>query len=103
MKNKLTLEELQEQFVKLQEEMQTIKSENLSLKDENEKSKQRQKDLEEHNQKLFLRVTNNIETSENEEKEEEKEIVDFVGADLYKKLNKKEVNLLNDILKGEDE
>lgn len=102
MGKEITLEELQSNYLKLSEDLENYKKLNDTLKVDKEKAEQRQKELEEHNQKLFLKVTSKIEDKP-KENEEEKEIKEFIGEDLYKSLNKKELQLLNEIMKGEDE
>lgn len=94
----MTLEEMQEQILKMQEEMQTIKEENVHLKEENEKAIERQKQLEEHNQKLFLRVTSKVDI---EEKEEE-EIPKFLDKETYNLLDKFDKKIINDLLEEEE-
>ena len=96
----MTLEEMQEQIIKMQEEMQTLKSENEMLKSENEKAITRQRELEEHNQKLFLRVTNKIDIEEKEE--EEDGIPLFLDKETYKLLDKFDKEFLNNIMEGEE-
>lgn len=66
-----------------------------------QKKTQREKELEEHNQKLFLRITSKTETKK--EDVEEKEIKEYVGDKIYNILGKKEKELLDTIIKGEDE
>lgn len=95
----MTLEEMQEQIIKMQEDMQTLKSENETLKSENEKAITRQKELEEHNQKLFLRVTNKIDIKE---EQEEEEIPNFLDKETYKLLDKFDKEFLNNIMEGDE-
>lgn len=71
--------------------------------DLNNKTK-REKELEEHNQKLFLKITTPQETKEEKkEDKEEKEYIEFVGEDFYNSLSNKEKEKLKVILEGEDE
>ena len=70
--------------------------------DLNNKTK-REKELEEHNQKLFLKITSPQETKEEKEDKEEQEYIDFVGEDFYNSLSNKEKEKLKVILEGEDE
>ena len=49
--------------------------------DLNNKTK-REKELEEHNQKLFLKITTPQEKKEEKEDKEEKEYIEFVGEDF---------------------
>lgn len=70
--------------------------------DLNNKTK-REKELEEHNQKLFLKITTPQETKEEKKDKEEQEYIDFVGEDFYNSLSNKEKEKLKIILEGEDE
>lgn len=67
--------------------------------DLNNKTK-REKELEEHNQKLFLKITT---PQEEKEDKEEQEYIDFVGEDFYNSLSNKEKEKLKVILEGDDE
>ena len=95
----MTLEEMQEQIIKMQEDMQTLKSENETLKSENENALKRQRELEEHNQKLFLRVTNKVDI---QEEEEEEEIPQFLDKTTYNLLDKFDKEFLNNIMEGDE-
>ena len=95
----MTLEEMQEQIIKMQEDMQILKSENETLKSENENALKRQRELEEHNQKLFLRVTNKV---EEKEENEEIEIPLFLDKETYKLLDKFDIETLNNLIEGVD-
>lgn len=66
----MTLEELQAQVLDLQEQIKTVQQERDFYKTETETSNQRISELQEHNQKLFLRLT-----SPEQKQEEEVEIV----------------------------
>lgn len=93
----MTLEEMQEQMLNLQEQFNTIKAENETLKNSLAEKEQREKELMEHNQKLFLRVT-----SKKEEETEEKDDIPFcIDEDTYKLLSDKEIKELNDLLEEE--
>lgn len=76
-----------------------------SLEQELEEKKLREKQLEEHNQRLFLKITSNVEDDEIEKQEEneENEIKEYIGENVYKILNKKDLNKLYEILNGDDE
>ena len=95
----MTLEEMQEQIIKMQEDMQILKSENETLKSENENALKRQRELEEHNQKLFLRVTNKVDIKE---EEEEEEIPNFLDKETYKLLDKFDIETLNNLIEGDE-
>lgn len=93
----MTLEEMQEQMLNLQEQFNTIKAENETLKTTLTEKEQREKELMEHNQKLFLRVT-----SKKEEETEEKDEIPFcIDEDTYKLLSDRELKELNELIEEE--
>jgi len=93
----MTLEELQEQIIKMQEELQTYKTENETLKNKLSEKEEREKELMEHNQKLFLRVT-----SKKEEETEEKEEIPFcIDKEIYDLLSDREKKELNELIEEE--
>lgn len=93
----MTLEEMQEQIIKMQEELQTYKTENETLKNKLTEKEQREKELMEHNQKLFLRVT-----SKKEEETEEKEEIPFcIDKDIYDLLSDREKKELIELIEEE--
>lgn len=53
----MTLEELQEQLLTLQENLKVLTEDNKQLKEQINTKETRVKELEEYNQKLFLRAT----------------------------------------------
>jgi hypothetical protein len=55
--SKMTPEQINEYFIKQDEKIKQLENDNKSLTEEQEKSKTRITELQEHNQKLFLRVT----------------------------------------------
>lgn len=71
-----------------------------NMETELEQKTKREKELMEHNQKLFLKIT-----SQKEDKqvaEEEKEEVPFCfDEEMYKELSEQEKQELNDLLEGE--
>ena len=93
----MTLEEMQEQMLNLQEQFNTIKAENETLKNSLAEKEQREKELMEHNQKLFLRVTSKKE----EETEETEEIPFCIDKNTYDLLSDREIKELNDLLEEE--
>ena len=99
----LTLEQLQEQLLTLQNELQTVKADKENLNTELKKKEEREKELLEHNQKLFLRVTSKQEEKEEETNKDNEELKEFVGEKLYSNLSQKDIDKLNIILEGEDE
>ena len=99
----MTLEEAQEIILQLKEQMETVQADNQQTKIALEEAQKRQQELQEHNQKLFLRVTSKVNTDEEKETDDEKEISEYIGQDIFKELNNKEKKLLDEIIKGEDE
>lgn len=98
----MTLEELQAEFLKQQEQLKQLTEDNNNYKNIIEEKTNREKELEEYNQQLFLKVANPI---QREEKQNEKldQIKDFIGATLYAQLSDKEIDVIKNILEGEDE
>jgi predicted nucleic acid-binding Zn-ribbon protein len=93
----MTLEELQAQLLDLQEKTKTLVADNETLKSSIAERDKRVKDLEEHNQKLFLRIT----TPGQETKEDKEEIPAFLNKDTFNLLDKHDKALLNTILEEE--
>lgn len=95
----MTLEEMQEQMLNLQEQFDTIKAENETLKNSLTEKEQREKELMEHNQKLFLRVTSKKE----DETEETEEIPFCIDKDTYNLLSDREIKELNELIEEDNE
>lgn len=95
----MTLEEMQEQMLQMQEQLATLKSENENLQNTvNEKAK-REQELMEHNQKLFLRVT-----SKKEEQESNDEEIPFcIDKDTFEKLSEREIKELKELIEEGEE
>lgn len=92
------MEELQEQIIKLQEQLETFKTENEILKNKLIEKEEREKELMEHNQKLFFRVTSKKE----EETEETKEDIPIcIDEKTYNLLSDREKKELNDLIEEE--
>lgn len=71
-----------------------------NMETELEQKKQREQELIEHNQKLFLKITSKKE--DDKEEEEEKEEIPFcIDKDTYDKLSEKDLKELNDLIEGE--
>ena len=88
---------LEEQILALQqqlEKMNEIIEKNTQLEDINKK-------LFTKNQEYFLKITNQNNSSD-EEEDEINEYEEYVGKEFYSKLSTKEKNLLHTILEGED-
>lgn len=92
----MTIEEIQEQMIQMQEQMETIKNENEQLKNTIEEKTQRENELLQANQKLFLRVT-----TKQENKEEEKNVPFCIDESTFNLLSKREIEQLEDILEEE--
>ena len=94
----MEMEELQEQIIKMQEQLETFKTENETLKNKLTEKEEREKELMEHNQKLFLRVTSKKE----EETEERKEEIPFcLDEKTYELLSDREKKELNELIEEE--
>jgi hypothetical protein len=63
----MTLEEAQQQILELKEELKTANDVAQSYLENNNILKQRVESLQEHNQKLFLRITQDVTTVEQSE------------------------------------
>lgn len=94
----MTIEELQEQLLKMQETINNIQDENKQLKEINEQKAKREKELEEYNQKLFLRITEKV---DNKDKEIEDEIPLCMDKATFNLLNDKEKEELKDLIEEE--
>ena len=94
----MTLEELQNELIELKEQLETFKTENDTLKNNLTEKEQREKELMEHNQKLFLRVTSKKEEEETEEKEE---IPFCLDEKTYNLLSDREKNELIELIEEE--
>lgn len=93
----MSLEELQNELIELKEQLETFKTENETLKNKLTEKEQRVKELTEHNQKLFLRVTSKKE----EETEEEEEIPFCIDKDIYDLLSDREKKELIELTEEE--
>ena len=73
-----------------------------NMETELEQKKQRERELLEHNQKLFLKITSKKEDNEEDNEEDEKEEIPLcIDKDTYDKLSEKELKELNDLLEEE--
>ena len=93
----MSLEELQNELIELKEQLETFKIENETLKNKLTEKEQREKELMEHNQKLFLRVTSKKE----EETEEEEEIPFCIDKSIYDLLSDREKKELIELIEEE--
>jgi hypothetical protein len=69
-----------------------------TLETELEDKKKRITSLEEHNQKMFLAMTSQV---KNEDKQDTAKIPDFLTKDTYEMLDKKDKQLLEEIMEEE--
>jgi uncharacterized membrane protein YcgQ (UPF0703/DUF1980 family) len=98
--DKMTLEELQAKVLEMEETQKTIQSENETLKKQVEDKIKREKELEEHNQRLWLKITSKVEDKPTET--EDKEVKEYIGEKVYNELSDKDKEKLSIILKGDD-
>lgn len=97
----MTIEELQQQIIDMQEQVTQLNITNEELKKTNDNQQTKINDLTTINQQLFLKVTSP--TEEEQTEDTEKEYSDFVGKNLWDKLSNVDKNKLITILEGEDE
>lgn len=97
----MTIEELQQQIIDMQEQVTQLNITNEELKKTNDNQQTKINDLTTINQQLFLKVTSS--TEEEQTEDTEKEYSDFVGKNLWDKLSNVDKNKLITILEGEDE
>lgn len=93
---KINIEELQEQLLNLQEQLKTFKTENETLKNKLSEKEQREKELMEYNNKLFMRIT-----TEQTKEEKQEEIPHVIDKDTYNILSDTEKQILQEILEEE--
>lgn len=92
----MPLEELQEQLLNLQEQLKTFKTENETLKNKLTEKEQREKELMEYNNKLFMRIT-----TEQTKEDKQEEIPNVIDKDTYNILSDNEKQILQEILEEE--
>lgn len=93
---KINIEELQEQILNLQEQLKTFKTENETLKNKLTEKEQREKELMEYNNKLFMRIT-----TEQTKEDKQEEIPNVIDKDTYNILSDNEKQILQEILEEE--
>lgn len=94
----MTLEEMQKAILDLQEKEKITSEENKNLKTQLEEKGKREKELEEINQKMFLRLTSQVENKD----DKKEEIPSFISEDIYKLLDKNDKRLLKEIENEEE-
>lgn len=98
----LTLEELQEKFVELQEKYTALENDFNNQKEQLTLVTTNNEELKTLNQKLFLRVTSEDIREDKKEDNIEIEIKEYLGDKVYNVLDKRDRKLLNDIIEGDD-
>lgn len=78
----MTIEEMRDEYAKLQDEHKTALSELEQLKADNETSKARIKELEDYNRKLFSKYVLSDEKSQDEEKPLMDNVIDKIKENL---------------------
>lgn len=94
--------EEQEEFLEMKETIKTITETNRQLQNNIDEKIKREKELEEHNQKLFLRITKPVE-EEQKDDEEETIIKEHLGDKVFDLLSNKDKENLKIIMNGDDE
>lgn len=92
-KENATIEELNEWIIDAKEKF------NILVHDYEEKAK-RENELLEANQKMFLKLTNNM--NKNEEEKEEEKIPSCINKETYNILSNKEKELLEELIESEE-
>lgn len=75
-------EELRAKVVELEEKLKELASENENFKNAISEKDERINSLQEHNQKLFMKVTTPIVTEENKEKTQDEKLEDLCSEIL---------------------
>lgn len=98
LKENATQEEINAWIVSSMEEYEKLENNLNSFMTNHNENEKRIKELEQANQKLFLKVTTKV----TDEKEED-EIPNFISKEIYGLLSEKDKKLIWDIERGEDE
>lgn len=89
----MNVEELQEELLSLKENFSILMEDNKSLKQQLEDKDNRVKELEEYNQKLFLRAS----ATQNQQTEEKEEFKSKLLGDYINLLNEDEIEILKEL------
>ena len=89
----MNVEELQEELLSLKENFSILMEDNKSLKQQVEDKDNRVKELEQYNQKLFLRAS----ATQNQQTLEEEEFKSKLLGDYINLLNEDEIELLKEL------
>ena len=89
----MNVEELQEELLSLKENFSILMEDNKSLKQQLEDKDNRVKELEQYNQKLFLRAS----ATQNQQTEEKEEFKSKLLGDYIDLLNEDEIEILKEL------
>lgn len=95
----MTLEELQQQYIELKEKFDALEVTYNSQKDEHEKSEVRIRELQDANQKLFLKVTQPT-NNKQEGSKDNSEYDSILLGDYAKNLDENEIEFLKQLEEG---
>lgn len=89
----MNVEELQEELLNLKESLSILMEDNKVLKQQVEDRENRVKELEQYNQKLFLRAS----ATQNQQTEEKEEFKSKLLGDYIDLLNEDEIEILKEL------
>lgn len=89
----MNVEELQEELLNLKESLSVLMEDNKTLKQQVEDRENRVKELEQYNQKLFLRAS----ATQNQQTQEKEEFKSKLLGDYIDLLNEDEIEILKEL------
>ena len=89
----MNVEELQEELLNLKESLSVLMEDNKTLKQQVEDRENRVKELEQYNQKLFLRAS----ATQNQQTQEKEEFKSKLLGDYIELLNEDEIEILKEL------
>lgn len=89
----MNVEELQEELLNLKESLSVLMEDNKTLKQQVEDRENRVKELEQYNQKLFLRAS----ATQNQQSQEKEEFKSKLLGDYIDLLNEDEIEILKEL------
>lgn len=89
----MNVEELQEELLNLKESLSVLMEDNKTLKQQLEDRENRVKELEQYNQKLFLRAS----ATQNQQSQEKEEFKSKLLGDYIDLLNEDEIEILKEL------
>lgn len=89
----MNIEELQEEVLTLKDDLKTLTEDNKVLKQQLEDKDNRVKELEQYNQKLFLRAS----ATQNKQIEEKEEFKSKLLGDYINLLNEDDIEILKEL------